>query len=488
MPNQDKIFFRNALDAMKDLVIIKGDHSRLLWANKAFLNYYGMTEEEMYQIVDGPQSNPDDTLQYVRDDQAVMDSGEHVNIPSENVTDSTGGVKAFHTIKSPVFKNNKVVQVMTVSRLIHDEHITNTSYNHADAKMFSSPLRGITTNFPIPMILLDLKTRVVSCSPKWLKEFGDFDQNSSDNFFTQIYPELDKLSDLIARSLKGEGTQDFTLSIGKLIQQKHFHFRVDSWSYPNKVRGGVTITASDITSIIRNNEELRRSNEDLDSFAYSACHDLKSPLKAVNHLAKWIQNDSENHLSKQSQEDFELLQGRVKRMNSMLESLFLYSQVGRKEVSSGQINIEALTKELSKNLEHPPSYKIRFTNEPISFIGNLVPFEIVLRNLVENAIKHRSNDNGEVEIAATKQDGYTTVSVSDNGPGIPLKHRERVFGLFKTLKPRDDFESNGIGLALVKKLVEREGGSISISDGKGSGVCFTYTWPLTRPEERKKHE
>ena len=105
-------WYQQVLNALRDLVLVKGARSKLLWANKAFLDYYGMTEEDLYQIVDAPHSDPDDTLQYVIDDQKVFDLRDHYNIPSEAVTDALGKVRRFHTIKSPILEEGQVIRTV----------------------------------------------------------------------------------------------------------------------------------------------------------------------------------------------------------------------------------------------------------------------------------------------------------------------------------------------------------------------------------------
>ncbi|MEL6349549.1 MAG: PAS domain-containing protein, partial [Myxococcota bacterium] len=118
-----------ALDSMRDMVLIKGPQSQLLWANRAFLDLYGMTREALRDMVDGPQSDPDDTMQYVRDDALVFQVANHVDVPSESVTDHHGVARLFHTIKSPMRIDGRVVMSVGVSRR-HDDDTLTVSPSH----------------------------------------------------------------------------------------------------------------------------------------------------------------------------------------------------------------------------------------------------------------------------------------------------------------------------------------------------------------------
>jgi signal transduction histidine kinase len=118
----------------------------------------------------------------------------------------------------------------------------------------------------------------------------------------------------------------------------------------------------------------------------------------------------------------------------------------------------------------------------------VTPFEQVLRNLFSNAIKHHHRKEGRIELSWRKnENGYYAFSVTDDGPGIPRQYHERVFGMFQTLRPRDEVEGSGMGLALVKKIVENYGGKVSIESDGILGCCITFTWP-TKIDGRFKYE
>ncbi|MFK8031975.1 MAG: PAS domain-containing protein, partial [Gammaproteobacteria bacterium] len=170
---EDEHFYKSILESMRDMVLVKGPESRLLWANKAFRHYYGMTADELRGLIDGAQSNPDDTLQYVRDHKFVFDERRDLNIPSEPVTNSDGEVGYFHTVKSPIFNKDEMNQLVAVSRRIEDKEIEEQDLTELDAKVFTAPLRSIIDSYPIATMLLDHDLRIIKCNQRWSKYFGD---------------------------------------------------------------------------------------------------------------------------------------------------------------------------------------------------------------------------------------------------------------------------------------------------------------------------
>jgi signal transduction histidine kinase len=107
-----------------------------------------------------------------------------------------------------------------------------------------------------------------------------------------------------------------------------------------------------------------------------------------------------------------------------------------------------------------------------------VPLEQVLRNLINNAIKHHDSGHGTVWVSVVADERFYTFSVSDDGPGIPAQYSEKVFTMFTTLKPRDEVEGSGMGLAIVKKIVLAVGGNIQLDTVVGKGANFIFTWPI----------
>jgi signal transduction histidine kinase len=224
--------------------------------------------------------------------------------------------------------------------------------------------------------------------------------------------------------------------------------------------------------------ELERSNRELDQFTYVASHDLKAPLRGIEHIARWLVADAGDMLPPASKEHLSKLVGRVKRMEALLNDLLAYSHAGRQHHAREWVDTGALVNDLSELLAPPITFKIDIVGTLPSLLTERVPLETVFRNLIGNALKHHHRpEEGYVRISAQDQGLGYEFTVRDNGPGIEPEYHERIFQIFQTLKPRDQVEGSGIGLTLVKKIVESRGGAIQLASEPGHGATFRFTWP-----------
>jgi signal transduction histidine kinase len=229
--------------------------------------------------------------------------------------------------------------------------------------------------------------------------------------------------------------------------------------------------------------ELERSNRELDRFAYVASHDLKAPLRAIDNLSTWLEQDVHELLPGPSQEHLAKLRGRVRRMERLLDDLLAYSRAGRVQHAPQLVETGPLVRSIF-DLQAPPPEFTLIVEEPMPVMNTQrVPLETVLRNLIGNAIKHHDRPNGEVRVSARTLDSapgkadMIEFCVCDDGPGIAPEYHVRIFELFQTLLPRDQLEGSGMGLAIVKKTVESAGGTVVLRSQVGAGTCFCFTWP-----------
>lgn len=237
-------------------------------------------------------------------------------------------------------------------------------------------------------------------------------------------------------------------------------------------------TIIDMTEHIQITEELKRSNRELSDFAYVASHDLKAPLRGIMQLSSWIEEDIADFADDDTKNNLALLMNRTSRLESLLEDLLAYSRIGRKIGDVQVVNIRELVLNIF-DLQNPSNeISITCDNSLPEIKTYLVPLETIFRNLIGNSIKHNNNKSKlAINISAIEHSTFYEFSVEDNGSGIPKQHHKQIFELFKTLKPRDEVEGSGMGLSIIKKLLDYQNCKISVvSDGK-SGTCFTFTWP-----------
>jgi len=250
----------------------------------------------------------------------------------------------------------------------------------------------------------------------------------------------------------------------------------------------LTATATDSARLFQEAHELiaalERSNRDLDHFAYVTSHDLRAPLRGIANLSAWVEEDMGGKLTPRSLEHLHLLRGRVQRLEDLIEGVLHSSRAGR--VADEPIDIETGVPptEIVELLSPPPSARITIAPHMPRLRSTRVPLEQVFMNLISNALKHNPRPEPRVEIGAEPVDGGWEFFVRDDGPGIPPRFHAQIWGLFQTLKSRDATGSTGIGLAVVRRIVEAHGGRAWVESEEGHGATFRFTWPRTPVRSR----
>ncbi|MBN2010956.1 PAS domain S-box protein [candidate division KSB1 bacterium] len=229
--------------------------------------------------------------------------------------------------------------------------------------------------------------------------------------------------------------------------------------------------------VIERTAQLEAVNNELKDFASIVSHDLKAPLRAVNQLATWIYAEYFNNLDDTGKEYLNLMKLRVKRMDLLIEGILQYSRIGREEEQQVKIFLAALIDEVIETLAPPESIKIDIQPELPVVIGSRIRIMQVFQNLIGNAIKYMDKPQGLITITCERDNDKWIFKIIDNGPGIKHNHFDRIFQIFQTGEKHDDVESTGIGLTLVKKIVEYYGGNIWVESEIGTGSTFFFTLP-----------
>ncbi len=229
------------------------------------------------------------------------------------------------------------------------------------------------------------------------------------------------------------------------------------------------------------NNELEKKNKELDQFAYIVSHDLKAPLRGINNLSQWIEEDLEGKIEADTQKNLDLLRKRVQRMENLIDGILQYSRVGRIKNHSEEFELESLFSEIICNLHQPSNYKVKLPEVMPKINSEKIALEQVFSNLISNAFKYNHNPEPIVDISFTEYNTYIEFCVADNGAGIDKEFHEKIFVIFQTLQARDTYESTGVGLAIVKKLVEDKGGKVWVESTSNEGTKFYFNWPKEVP-------
>jgi len=227
----------------------------------------------------------------------------------------------------------------------------------------------------------------------------------------------------------------------------------------------------------RTSAQLKAANEELNDFAYVVSHDLKAPLRGITQLSNWLVEDYADVLDEEGKEMLELMVGRAKRMHDLIEGILQYSRVGRIQEREKKIDLNVLVGDVLNLLAPSENITIEVPSDMPTLIGEETRFRQVFQNLLSNAFKFLDKPRGRVTITCEEQETTWCFGVADNGPGIAEKYYNKVFQMFQTLAPRDQYENTGVGLALVKKIVETWGGRVWLESTLGEGSTFYFTVP-----------
>jgi PAS domain S-box-containing protein len=230
-------------------------------------------------------------------------------------------------------------------------------------------------------------------------------------------------------------------------------------------------------------QELTSANEELTNFAYVVSHDLKAPLRGIGSLADWLAHDYADKFNDEGKEHMRLLINRVHRMGGLIDGILQYSRVGRIKEAVVPVKLDQVVAEVVDLLAPPPHIKVTVMPGMPTVAGEPTRIQQLFHNLVSNAVKYMDKPQGEIDVGWADEGSHWRFHVRDNGPGIAERHFERIFQLFQTLAPRDRVESTGVGLALVKKIVEMYQGKVWLESELGQGSTFYFTLPKRRKNQ-----
>jgi light-regulated signal transduction histidine kinase (bacteriophytochrome) len=223
--------------------------------------------------------------------------------------------------------------------------------------------------------------------------------------------------------------------------------------------------------------QLSQSNRQLNEFAHLAAHDLKTPLRGISTLAQWLAADYRDKFDEQGRRQIDLLIRRAMRLDKLLDAILQYSTLSRSRQSERPTNLNVIIDEIITEMKCPPNIKMTFKNKLPVLVCDENHIRQVLYNLIDNAVKFMDKPEGLVVIDCTEKERFWEISVCDNGPGIEPQHYEKIWTLFQTLDIRDKTENAGVGLTLVRKIVELYEGKCWLKSEVGRGSTFYFTMP-----------
>ncbi len=246
-----------------------------------------------------------------------------------------------------------------------------------------------------------------------------------------------------------------------------------------QLRDQVAEIGSTNTRLAEVSRLVERRNQELDEFSHIVSHELQAPLRGVANLTEWLMTDLDGQLPAENQQQLTLIQNRVLRMSGLISGLLEYARVDKANTVSSVLSISHLLAEVVDMLMPPPAFQVKFSAHLPTIETPTLLLKQVLTNLIGNALKYHDKSQGKIEILVKPEASGWRFTVIDDGPGIAPEYHQKIFDIFQTQVGHNDRKGTGIGLAIVKKIVESQGGKVWVESAIGQGSAFSFTWPLT---------
>jgi signal transduction histidine kinase len=218
--------------------------------------------------------------------------------------------------------------------------------------------------------------------------------------------------------------------------------------------------------------ELAHQNQELSDYAHMVSHDLKSPLRSIDTLTAWLKEDYKAQFDDNGNKNLDLIRNNVEKMDTLINGILEYSTIGKLQIDVYDVNTDTLIDDILNSLQVPSRITVSKINLPV-IKGDKYRLQQLFQNLIDNAIAHNDKDNGAIEVGALDKGDLWEFYVTDNGKGIDSAYFDKIFKTFETLE--SNVQSTGIGLSIVKKIVNLYGGTIWLTSEIGQGTTFYFT-------------
>ena len=484
--------FRELFEHAHDLILIVDPAGRILFGNQAWRQTLGYTIDEVahLSVFDVTHRHHHAACQaWLRGTPVTDERGEvHLTFLTRD-----GGEVPVEGTTSTRSEGGQVVLLRGIFRNVSEEREALAAFRRS-AELFQL----LTTHLPVGVFQADAQGRLTYVSDRW-REIAQMPhvRRPRGVWWQMVHP-----SDREAVLPQWESgvrhghdvTVEFRVNTGTSAERWVRTRIAFAAAGDGGVRTAMGVT-EDVTEARRAAEALRNANDELErrvrartaqleaankelaQYAHVVSHDLKAPLRGVSRLAEWLARDHGDRLGKEGVEMFMLLQLRVLKMHQMIDGILAYSRIGQVREAERTVDLNDVLSQVIELLAPPPSVVLRIPATLPEVHGIREQLRQVFQNLLDNAIKFMDKPRGRVWVAAHRRADAWEFEVGDEGPGIDPRYHERIFQMFQRLEPGDDGMGSGIGLALVKRIVEARGGRLTLESSPGKGAVFRFTWP-----------
>ena len=463
--------FRSLVQNSSDIITIVDAEGKILYESPSFYRIFGYTEKEIIGKQTFDFIHPDDLVNVQTQFQKLVDNPAEIVSVEFRCRTSDGAYKTLEAIGNNLLEHEGINGIVVNSRDIEDR-------KKAEAEIIdkSQILNGILSTLPVLIYKINKEGKFTEIKGSAVDVLNIEADELIGKKVAEHYPGI---AQNIPKALSGEY---FSFVLTSIVDRKTKYFENYLFEDKNE-KGNIIGFALDITEskiaekkLQEYSSDLERINKELDQFAYVVSHDLKAPLRAINNLSQWIEEDLESVLEADTAKNFDLLRGRVSRMESLINGILEYSRAGRMKFSAETIDLNVFIDEIIGSLAAPGKIKFNVQKNMPTISSERIVLEQVFANLISNAIKYNESPEPVVNVTFKELNKFYEFCVEDNGSGIEAEYHDKIFVIFQTLQARDKVESTGVGLAIVKKIVEDKGGTVWVESEKDKGSKFCFTW------------
>ncbi len=444
-------------------------------------------------------THPDDREPFQKDVQNALENNVEHNFIHRIYTKKGKDIRYIHE-RGRVFydKEGKPIRMSGTS-----QDVTELEKVKQAIELRERQLRRFVEQAPVSVAMLDNNMNYITASNLWFDVYNVPKKNIQGKNHYDIFP--DSSTDTKWRSIHEKVLKGKSLSNDrdKLVHEdgsiQYIQWKYLPWYTTSRKVGGIIMYVADVTNQVeyqdklenlnevlehqvqKRTKELERANKELESFSYSVSHDLRSPLRSINGFADILEDDYRDKLDDEGIRLLNIIKSSGIKMGQLIDDILSFSRLGRKALVTSEVDMNLLVKEVLREVKMGYEHlemDVSLKKLP-KVSADLALLKQVISNLISNAIKYSSKEKKIVlNIASVKKDDYIVISIQDNGAGFDMKYHDKLFGVFQRLHSDNEFEGTGVGLAIVKRIINKHGGDVWAESELGAGSTFYISLPL----------
>lgn len=492
--DEEQKLVANVFDKQSEIIVRSLLDTTITYVNNSYAKYYKSTCEQLVGKKFIDLVPPSEQANVLASFEKLL-LGQETEQLREDI-DVDGNKRWLHWHRHSITdENGKTVEVQSVGRDVTELMQARKELEVANERLAQEEQRlsNICNLTPVMLHSIRPNGEIIQVSDFWCKKMGYAREDVIGRNLTEFMDDKSRLRakrDHFDRLFQEGSVENVPFTVcrkdGAPLEIRISAITADDGQGPNERQSFSVVL--DVTEQLEaerileaQNAELLRVNDNLSQFTNIVSHDLTGPLRAIKHTTDWIEQDTPQEIRVEIQEHIDRSKKQIARLSSMLDDLLSYSKAGLTQQDPEKIDLAQEIADIFDVTDKSKNIVLNLGIMPADLFANKAPLVLVFRNLIENAIKYHDRDKGSITIKSSDTTSHWVFTVEDDGRGIDPSMHEKITLPFRKLERKDKVEGNGMGLALVKKAIEANGGELSIKSDPETkrGTSFTFTFAKT---------